>query len=104
MSESKSRGITALRYQIAVAEKNPNQKFITLRLADAEEIMEKTKHLPPSGTQYSTRSVSVKGACVLLAMSAEELVERLNGKRPAQYMAELAAARNEIYNLKHGNR
>jgi len=62
----------------------------------AKEIVEQAKQFTPSNGNYTLKSNSLKGAAVVLAMDAKELMERLNAPRPTKLLNDLAEARNRI--------
>jgi len=63
----------------------------------AQEIINESGGYQPSqASLYTSRSNSVKGAAVVLAMDVKELCERLNGKSTTQLLNDLAEAKNKI--------
>jgi len=91
----KSHGLTYLRYALAKQSKKLN--YISIPVDKAREILEVANGFQPSqGGEYSSRSNSVKGAAVVLAMDLKELISRLNAPHPAQLLNDLAEAKNKI--------
>lgn len=95
----KSKGISYLRH--AVAHRNKKLNYITIPLKQAQEIVEQAKEFQPTQGEYTLRSNSLKGAAVVLAMDAKELMLRLNSPLPSKLMNELAEAKNKIKALEH---
>lgn len=90
----KSHGLSYLRH--AVAHRNKKLNYISLPVDKAQEILAATNGLQPTQGEYTLRSNSLKGAAVVLAMDAKELLARLNAPMPAQLLNDLAEARNKI--------
>lgn len=90
----KSHGITYLRH--AVAHRNKKLKYISLPVEKAEEIIAESNGFQPTQNQYNSKSNSVKGAAVVLAMEVKELMERLNCPTPSKILNDLAEAKNKI--------
>lgn len=94
-SQPKSYGISYLRH--AVAHRNKKLNYISLPVEKAQEIINESGGYQPSqASLYTSRSNSVRGAAVVLAMDVKELCERLNGKSTAQLLNDLAEAKNKI--------
>ncbi len=104
----KSHGISYLRH--AVSHRNKKLNYISIPVDKAQEILDASNGFQPSQVgEYSSRSNSVKGAAVVLAMDVKELIARLNAPLPAQILNDLAEAKNKIKmleeagdNLVHG--
>ena len=62
----------------------------------AQEIISESNGFQPSQNQYNSKSNSVKGAAVVLAMEVKELMERLNCPTPSRILNDLAEARNKV--------
>lgn len=63
----------------------------------AQEIIDASaKFQPTNSGVYSSKSNSVRGASVILAMDLKELVERLNSQTPANLLNQLSEAKNKI--------
>lgn len=90
----KSHGLTYLRH--AVTHRNKKLNYISLPVDKAQEILDASNGFQPSQGEYTLRSNSLKGAAVVLAMDAKELLERLNCKHPAQLLSDLAEAKSKI--------
>lgn len=91
----KSHGISFLRH--AVAHRNKKLNYISLPVEKAQEIIEASaKFQPTNSGVYSSKSNSVRGASVILAMDLKELVERLNSQTPANLLNQLSEAKNKI--------
>lgn len=90
----KSHGLTYLRH--AVSHRNKKLNYISIPVDKAQEILDASNGFQPTQGEYTLRSNSLKGAAVVLAMDAKELLERLNCKHPAQILNDLAEARNKI--------
>ena len=87
----KSHGLSYLRH--AVAHRNKKLNYISLPVDKAEEILESAGGFQPTQSQYTSRSNSVKGAAVVLAMDLKELIERLNCPTPSKILNDLAEAK-----------
>lgn len=103
----KSHGLTYLRH--AVAHRNKKLNYISIPVDKAQEILDASNGFQPTQGEYTLRSNSLKGAAVVLAMDAKELLERLNAPTPSKILNDLAEARNKIKalqdagdNLVHG--
>jgi hypothetical protein len=104
----KSHGLSYLRH--AVSHRNKKLNYISIPVDKAQEILDASNGFQPSQVgEYSSRSNSVKGAAVVLAMDVKELIARLNSPLPAQILNDLAEAKNKIKmleeagdNLVHG--
>jgi hypothetical protein len=104
----KSHGLSYLRH--AVSHRNKKLNYISIPVDKAQEILDASNGFQPSQVgEYSSRSNSVKGAAVVLAMDVKELIARLNAPLPAQILNDLAEAKNKIKmleeagdNLVHG--
>lgn len=103
----KSHGLTYLRH--AVAHRNKKLNYISLPVDKAQEILDASNGFQPTQGEYTLKSNSLKGAAVVLAMDAKELLERLNCKHPSQILSDLAEAKSKIKaleeagdNLVHG--
>lgn len=90
----KSHGLSYLRH--AFNHRNKKLNYISLPVDKAQEILDASKGFQPSQGEYSTRSNSVKGAAVVLAMDVKELIARLNAPLPSQILNDLAEAKNKI--------
>jgi hypothetical protein len=90
----KSHGLSYLRH--AVNHRNKKLNYISLPVDKAEEILEVAGSFQPNQNQYTSRSNSVKGAAVVLAMDLKELIERLNCPTPSKILNDLAEARNRL--------
>ena len=94
-SQPKSYGVSYLRH--AVAHRNKKLNYISLPVEKAQEIINEAGGYQPSQANlYTSRSNSVKGAAVVLAMDVKELCERLNAQSPAKLLNDLAEAKNKI--------
>jgi len=63
----------------------------------AQEILDASNGFQPSQQgEYTLRSNSLKGAAVVLAMDAKELIARLNAPHPAQILNDLAEAKSKL--------
>lgn len=94
----KSHGISYLRH--AVSHRNKKLNFISLPVDKAQEILDASNNFQPTQGGYTLRSNSLKGAAVVLAMDAKELLERLNSPTPSKVLNDLAEARCKIKDLK----
>ena len=65
----------------------------------AQEILDASQGFQPTKGEYTLRSNSLKGAAVVLAMDAKELLERLNSPTPSKVLSDLAEARCKIKEL-----
>ena len=90
----KSHGISYLRH--AVAHRNKKLNYISLPVEKAQEILDASNGFQPTQGGYTLRSNSLKGAAVVLAMDAKELMQRLNSPTPSKILNDLAEARNKI--------
>ncbi len=90
----KSHGLTYLRH--AVSHRNKKLNYISLPVDKAQEILEEAGKFQPTQSEYNSRSNSVKGAAVVLAMDVKELIERLNCPTPSKILNDLAEARNRL--------
>ena len=90
----KSHGLTYLRH--AVSHRNKKLNYISLPVDKAQEILDEAGSFQPNQSEYTSRSNSVKGAAVVLAMDVKELIARLNAPHPAQLLNDLAEAKNKI--------
>jgi hypothetical protein len=91
----KSHGLSYLRH--AVSHRNKKLNYISIPVDKAQEILDASNGFQPSQVgEYSSRSNSVKGAAVVLAMDVKELIARLNAPLPAQILNDLAEAKNKI--------
>ena len=90
----KTHGITYLRH--ALSHRNKKLNYITLPVEKAQEILDASNGFQPTHGEYTLRSNSLKGAAVVLAMDAKELLERLNCPTPSKILNDLAEARNKI--------
>lgn len=90
----KSHGITYLRH--AVSHRNKKLNYISLPVEKAQEIIAESNGFQPTKNQYNSKSNSVRGAAVVLAMEVKELMERLNCPTPSKILNDLAEAKNKI--------
>lgn len=90
----KSHGLAYLRR--AVAHRNKKLNYISLPVEKAQEILDASNGFQPTQGEYTLRSNSLKGAAVVLAMDAKELIQRLNSPLPSKILNDLAEARNKI--------
>lgn len=90
----KSHGLTYLRH--AVSHRNKKLNYISLPVDKAQEILDEAGKFQPTQSEYHSRSNSVKGAAVVLAMDVKELIERLNCPTPSKILNDLAEARNRL--------
>jgi hypothetical protein len=93
----KTHGITYLRH--AVSHRNKKLNYISLPVEKAQEIIAESNGFQPTQNQYNSKSNSVRGAAVVLAMDLKELIERLNAPTPSKILNDLAEARNKIVAL-----
>lgn len=96
--EPKTSGIVYLRRILAQAKRNKNIKFLTMPINKAEEIVNQTEILVTAGN-YSIRQNSTKAAALILCVEPTELMQRMNGKSPKEYMAEISDLKNKIKQL-----
>jgi len=68
---------------------------VTIPIEKAEEIIHQAAQMNPQGT-YDPKQNSVRAAALVLCVEPSELVERMNGKTPKEYMAEIAELKNKI--------
>jgi hypothetical protein len=90
----KSHGISYLRH--AVSHRNKKLNYISIPVDKAQEILDASNGFQPTQGEYTLKSNSLKGAAVVLAMDAKELISRLNAPHPAQLLNDLAEAKNKI--------
>ena len=90
----KSHGISYLRH--AVSHRNKKLNYISIPVDKAQEILDASNGFQPTQGEYTLRSNSLKGAAVVLAMDAKELLQRLNCPTPSKILNDLAEARNKI--------
>jgi hypothetical protein len=90
----KSHGLSYLRH--AISHRNKKLNYISLPVDKAQEILDAAGSFQPNQSEYTSRSNSVKGAAVVLAMDVKELIARLNAPLPAQILNDLAEAKNKI--------
>lgn len=90
----KSHGLSYLRH--AVAHRNKKLNYISIPVDKAQEILDASNGFQPTQGGYTLRSNSLKGAAVVLAMDAKELLERLNCPTPSKILNDLAEAKNKI--------
>ena len=93
----KSHGISYLRH--AVSHRNKKLNYISIPVDKAQEILDASNGFQPTQGEYTLRSNSLKGAAVVLAMDAKELLERLNCPSPSKILSDLAEARCKIKDL-----
>jgi hypothetical protein len=93
----KSHGLTYLRHALRHGSKK--LKYVTIPMDKAQEILDASNGFQPTQGEYTLRSNSLKGAAVVLAMDAKELLERLNSPTPSKVLSDLAEARCKIKEL-----
>jgi len=93
----KSHGLTYLRHALRHGSKK--LKYVTIPMDKAQEILDASQGFQPTQGEYTLRSNSLKGAAVVLAMDAKELLERLNSPTPSKVLSDLAEARCKIKEL-----
>ncbi len=93
----KSHGLTYLRHALRHGSKK--LKYVTIPMDKAQEILDASNGFQPTQGEYTLRSNSLKGAAVVLAMDAKELLERLNSPTPSKILSDLAEARCKIKEL-----
>ncbi len=93
----KSHGLTYLRHALRHGSKK--LKYVTIPVDKAQEILDASNGFQPTQGEYTLRSNSLKGAAVVLAMDAKELLERLNSPTPSKVLSDLAEARCKIKEL-----
>jgi hypothetical protein len=98
--DSKLDGYTYLKSSFTRAKKNPSQRFITIDLIQAEEIIEKTMS-KEKYTDLDLRSNSLRAGALTLCISPKELLERLKCPLPSKIMEELANAKTKIKEYEH---
>ncbi len=94
-STLKTIGVFYLRRALAICKRNAKNKYVTIPIEKAEEIIEQASQMNPQGT-YDHRQNSVRAAALVLCVEPTELIERMNGKTPKEYMAEIAELKNKI--------
>ena len=87
----KSHGLSYLRH--AISHRNKKLNYISLPVDKAQEILDAAGSFQPNQSEYTSRSNSVKGAAVVLAMDVKELIERLNCPTPSKILNDLAEAK-----------
>ena len=97
----KSKGITALKYAVKKTKNRKNADSVTITMEQAKQIIEQSKGFHPVNGMYTLDSNSVRGAAVILSLSPNELIQRLNCNIPSKIMNDLAHANNQINELKH---
>jgi hypothetical protein len=96
MSEPKTKGVSFLVRAIG-AQKRTHGKFVVIPMDKAEEIVNEA-----SGQRVgdlSPKSNTARGCAYLLGVSVPELCERMNGKTPKQYHAEIAELKSKMKQL-----
>lgn len=97
--EPKSKGITYLRHAIIAQKKRSNNKFVTIPMQQAEEIIVQSADFKSVQGQFVATQNSVRAASLTLCIPAKELCERLNSPTPANLLSDLCEARNKLASL-----
>ena len=95
--QSKLNGVQHIKTQLTRQSKNPNAKYISLDLLQAQEIMEE---LNSSKAPRDDRSNSLKASALLLCITPKDLAERLDAPNPKQLMNELSRLKTKVETLK----
>jgi hypothetical protein len=98
--DSKLDGYTYLKSSFTRAKRNPSQRFITIDLIQAEEILKKAMS-KEKYTDLDLRSNSLRAGALTLCISPKELLERLKCPLPSKIMEELANAKTKIKEYEH---
>ena len=97
--EPKTKGVTFLRHAIIAQKKRPNNKFITIPMKQAEEIITQSADFKSVEGQFVVTQNSIRAASLMLCIPVKELCERLNFPAPAKLLNDLAEAKNKINTL-----
>jgi hypothetical protein len=97
--EPKTKGITFLRHAIIAQKKRPNNKFITIPMKQAEEIITQSADFKSVEGQFIVTQNSIRAASLMLCIPVKELCERLNFPAPTKLLNDLAEAKNKINTL-----
>jgi hypothetical protein len=95
----KSVGVTYLRHAIIAQKKRPQNKFVTIPMKQAEEIIAQSVDFKSADGKYVATQNSVRAASLMLCIPVKELCERLNSPATAQLLSDLAEAKNKIHSL-----
>lgn len=95
--QSKLNGVQHIKTQLTRQAKNPNAKYISLDLLQAQEIMEE---LNSSKAPRDDRSNSLKASAMLLCITPKDLAERLDAPNPKELMNELSRLKTKVETLK----
>lgn len=95
----KSSGTTYLRYALNRSKANSKSKFITIPLNKAQEIMEESKNYSPSTSGLVKHNNSVRASALMLGISVEELIKRMEAPLSAKVNSDKAELRTKLNNL-----
>jgi hypothetical protein len=97
--EPKTKGITFLRHAIIAQKKRPNNKFITIPMKQAEEIITQSADFKSVDGKFIVTQNSVRAASLTLCVPVQELCEKLNSPSISKLLSDLAEAKNKIHAL-----
>mgnify|MGYP006267943483 CR=1 FL=1 len=95
----KSSGTTYLRFAINKIKSNPKNKYITIPLSKAQEIMEEAKNYTPSASGLVKHNNSVRASALMLGISVEELIKRMEAPLGSKVNSDKAEFRTKISTL-----
>lgn len=95
----KSVGITYLRHAIIAQKKRSHNKFVTIPMQQAEEIITQSVDFKSVDGKFIVTQNSIRAASLMLCIPVKELCERLNSPTTAKLLSDLAEAKNKIHAL-----
>lgn len=97
--EPKTKGIVFLRHAIIAQKKRPNNKFVTIPMKQAEEIISQSADFKSVDGKFVVTQNSVRAASLMLCVPVQELCEKLNSPSVSKLLSDLAEAKNKIHAL-----
>lgn len=92
----KTSGTTYLRYAINRTMANENAKFVSIPIDKAQEIMEESKNYSPSTAGLVPHNNTVRAVALMLCISVEELIARMEAPLPSETNKTICELRNKV--------
>lgn len=95
----KNEGVTYLRIAYATAKRNPHNKFMSIPMKQAEDILNQMDISKPIKREFKPKDLCIKTAAVALCMSDTELCMKLNNPVSKDVLNALTEQRHLVLSM-----
>lgn len=99
MGNPKTSGIRFLKKSLETTKRNPNAKFMSIPLKQAEQIIAEAKDFKPKDGEFRPDQLCIKTAAMSLCMKPEELCRRLNNPCSSAILDALSEQRHLVMSM-----